>query len=526
MRSWIGTSAGRMVYPLAAFVLFASACAGADPSDDDGAEPVDEGAEAGETEPDGPSGPSVVRTSLAREVLTMHPHLIESNNIPTVQVGRHIYDRLIVRDGADHVGQLAESWEIVDDNTWVFDLRDDAFFHNGDPVTAHDVVASMNKTVEEDGPLASYWTQLDMIVALDDHTVEITTTSPKGDMLASWEMLFIAPADLLDDPEFSERPVGSGPYVLTEWQRGSRIVVERNEDYWGELPNVERIEFYEMPEESTRVTALLNNELDIIPLDPDSISTVEGSNQARVESAPSWQYYYLWPNHTKEGLGETEVRQAIAHAIDMQALADDLFPDTGRVMRAPITQIATHAADLDPYPYDPERSRQLLEEAGYADGLQLGLQWASGDGPLIRDVATTIASYLQAVGITIELQERDAASFVDAREQQTYDLSLQRHSGALGNAASTVGRLYDSSEHRIAHEDPVYDQMVADALTVLDEDEQVVAWREAQEYIWDKAVVFWLLELDGIYGVSSGIADFDPGPDAARALFMNVQFAS
>lgn len=471
------------------------------------------------------SAESVVRFAQPREVLTLHPHLIESNNIPTVQIDRHVFDRLIVRDGQESVGSLAESWETVDPLTWVFHLRDEVTFTNGEPLTADDVVASLEKTVKEAGPLADYWTDLDTVTAIDDTTVQITTTVPKGDMLSSLEMLLIGPADLLEDPDFAEHPIGSGPYTLTEWTRGSKVVLERNPDYWGPEPTVETLEFYEMAEESSRVTALLSGELDVIPLEPDSLSAVEESDTARVIASPSWQYYYLWPNHSKESLANEKVRQAIYHAIDIQSMVDSLFPTTGRIMQAPISQVATDAATLEPYTYDPDLAKQLLADAGYPDGLTLGLQWASGDGPLIRDVATTIAANLGQIGIEVELQERDAAGFVDARENRTYDLSLQRHSGALGNASSTVGRLYTSAEHRIGFSDPTYDAMADAALEQLDPDEQAVAWKEAQQYIWDRAVVFWLVELDGVFGVSNRLADFEPGPDAARAQFSYVELA-
>ena len=497
-------------------------------ADDDAADPEEvdvEDPDAGidEEAPPEPSEPTVLRTVFNREMTSLDFHGMEGLHIPHVQAGRHIFDPLVKREANEFAPALAVDWGAIDDTTWEITIRDDVHFHNDEPVTAADVVASFDEVLSHDSPLSGFFAGIVTVEAIDEHSIRIDTDRPKGDMMTALEMLLVAPADQVGTEEFHNNPVGSGAFVFAEWSPGDVLVLERNTDYWGEMAGVDQLEFYDVPEAAARVTGVITGELDVIfDIGPEDVETLEAADGVSVITGPAWPYYKTWPNHGVEPFDDVRVRKALWHAIDSETMVDSLLPGLAEVQRAPVSSSAVHAGDFEPYEYDPDLARELLEEAGYPDGFETSIQWPSGDGPQIREVATTFASYWNAIGIEVELLEREAGVWGEHFGEATYEINLMAHSGSQGDAASVLGRLYHSDEHRLGYGDEQTDALIENARTEVDVDEQAQAWRDVQARLWEEAVAIWTLDLYGAYAVRDGVENFEPSPDASRPLFHNA----
>jgi peptide/nickel transport system substrate-binding protein len=470
-------------------------------------------------------GAKVLRTNTTTEIYAWDPHLHGGTSGMTAL--RHIFDRLVTRDGTKLVGQLATDWKLIDDLTWEFTLRDDAHFHDGHQLTAEDVKASLDRLAElKDQYLYPFWDDYESAEVVDDFTVRIKTKTLKADMLPSLEVLVIGPAHLMDDPNYSNTMIGSGPFRFVEFRPGEVLRMEANPDYWGGGPAIAGIEFYEIPETSSRVTALLAGDLDIVSaLEPDSVPVVEGNESTKVVSVPSWVRDLAFLNHHLEKYQDLRVREALWLAIDTQEIVDGLFPPgLARVMKSTVSSQALDFKDLGPYPYDPERARALLAEAGYGPGNPLRVRptYVSGSGILLSEIVTLVGAYWSAIGVQVDIAEQDEATYQEERTNRSYEIQFTQNSGGLGDVASNEGRLFHSSDGRFGFNDPEADRLIEAARSELDPAAQSALWGELQEYLRQQVNAIYLVELSGLFGVGNEVGNFNPGPDVLRADFRAV----
>jgi peptide/nickel transport system substrate-binding protein len=330
---------------------------------------------------------------------------------------------------------LAESWEIVDDHTWRLHLRQGVVFHNGAPFNAEAVKFSIERPHQPgfetgdkiiDVPISH-------VEIIDDYTVDIVTHEPVPILpqrLTRNGAFILEPghyADLSQD-ESSRMPVGTGPFKLVEWQRDQRIVLERNEDYWGKQPNFDRLVFRVVPEPATMLVEALTGEIDIAPVAADMVDEVDNTDGVHVVIGDSLVRATLIVNVDKhEALQDPRVRQAMQWAIDTQALIDAYA--LGRAQQS-VTMVSPpyEGTGLEPYGYDPARAKELLAEAGWEDGFQIELDVAHPDA---FDWAEAAAFFLGEVGIEITQINMLARSvFVERNNEGT--LNLHAHHWSAG----------------------------------------------------------------------------------------------
>jgi len=462
----------------------------------------------------GAESPSELTVASPMSVASIDPHGAGSGDRPTITVAQHIFDTLVVRDGADFAASLATEWDNSDPLVWRFNLVEDAEFHDGTAVTAADVVASYERLIELKGPLASTWAPVESVVAEDEHTVVFTTATPMGTFLSNLALLFVAPAASLDDPDFFLKPVGSGPFAVESFTQGDRTVLTRNDDYWGESAKVDRLVIREIPEVSSLVAALETGEVDLTwGIAPDQIPTVQGIADVTLESLPSFQYYMNWFNSSREPFTDPNVRRALWHAVDVESLVAQLFPDAANVASAPIPSTVFGWAAQSPYEYDPELAKKMLADAGYPDGFDFALDLSVGGGPQIRLIAQTMISDWQAIGINVELQEKERAVWLEDLLALNWDSNLLINSVLTGDADFTLGRLYPSAANRTGYANPELDELLAAAKATVDQDERLELYDRANAIIWDDAVGIFPMELLANYAWSSEVVGFTPDPN-------------
>ena len=338
-------------------------------------------------------------------------------------IGSNVFDGLVQRDLNLEIGPgLATSWEFVDDeNTQLrFQLREGVTFHNGEPFNAEAVKFTFDRLLGEEGakgPQQANYTSIDRVEIVDDLTVDFILGSPDPVLitkLAGYGAMIVPPGYVSDnDPEvFDLMPMGTGPFRVVEYELDERLVIEANPDYWGGTPQLERIVYRFIQEDATRVAEMQAGRADIVQAVPVSLAeSIENLPDAHIEPVGSPTVTVLRLNFCAEPTDNVLVRQAISHAIDREGIIAAILQGNGNPITSFQSELSLgHDPDIEPYGYDPERARELLQEAGVASGTPLQIDFV-GTNQVAREMVQAVAAMLDAVGFETALQPHEANTY-------------------------------------------------------------------------------------------------------------------
>jgi peptide/nickel transport system substrate-binding protein len=432
---------------------------------------------------------------------------------PALMARRLIFDTLVRRQGDGFAPALATSWSQPDEQTWVFKLRDDVQFHDGTKLTARDVVASVTKAISKTTNLSPLWKSVKSAEATDDTTVTIKTDGPLGTMLVNLTLLFIPPGDKLDDASFFRKPIGSGPYKVDSFTPSSNLSLVRADKYWGTPAKNDGVSLPYIAETSTAITSLLNGDVDALwPVPPDQVGDVSGKSGVTVKRLPSYVYFFNWFNCGRKPFTDVRVRQAMWRAVDVAGIVKQLYGESAVVMDAPIPSGVFGSAPQQPYSYDPDAARQLLAQAGLGGGFSTSLMWFATSGPLISQLAQALISGWAKVGIKVEAQQIEKATWLERLNKLDWDMDLQTNTVTTGDADFTLGRLYTSSANRMGYHNADLDTVLAKARASTDQDERKTLYAQACKTIWDDAVGIFPATMTTAYAVRDSLQGFEPAP--------------
>ena len=437
---------------------------------------------------------------------------------------------------------LAERWEVSEDGlTYTFYLRPGVVFHDGTPVNAEAVEFSFLRQLDPDHPYHdtgqfpyaefTLGTIADIEVH-DELTLRITlsdTFAPFLSNLAMHAAAVVSPSAVMAfGSDFSENPVGSGPYRFVSWARGVEVVLERNADYWRVTPQVERLIYRPIIEDQARLSALEAGEIDLsVNLPPDDLPRLRRDARFTFAEQAGMHTWYIVFNVTKEPFGDARVRQAVAHAIDRQAIVDAVLGGTGVLAKNFLPPVVWgYTEDVPEYPYDPERARELLTEAGYPDGFAVEF-WvpASGSG-MQQPVAmgTVIQDYLSRVGVQVTIQQFEWGTYLDrvivpVEEADAvpamFQLSWIGDNGDPDNFLYILlsGDQFPPFGFNLGYySNPEVDELLRQARTTVDHAERVTLYEEAQRLIMTDMPVVPVDHETQIVVLRSGIEGFVPHP--------------
>jgi len=477
-------------------------------------------AERPAVEGEAPSGELTV--VLPRSLVALDPHGAQSVEEATAVVSSHLFDTLVVRDPESQElrPRLALSWSAAEDGrSWEFKLREGVAFHDGSPFTAGDVAASLERVRALEGPLAPLWAPVEAIETPDDLTVVIRTSEPLGTVPASASLLFITPAGRSEEEGFFNEPVGLGPFRFVSWTRDAELRLEANPDFWGGPPGVETLIFRDIPEVAARATALETGEIDVTwALPADQLPVLRENPELTIASTLSYGYYFNWFNAQREPFTDVRVRQAMWHALDIETMARDLLPDVGVPAQAPIPATVFGFAAQPPYAYDPDRARQLLAEAGLADGFQTSVIWNPGSGPQDRELILSMIAYWAAIGVQVENREMERAAWLEALLALDWDMDFQTNTVRTGDADFTLRRLYISSANRTGYANPELDRLLIDAAASVDPARRAELYAEACRIIWGEAVGIFPFDLLENYLLRNRVGGFVATPSVVPSF--------
>src|SRR5690625_763238 len=313
-----------MLFMLSIFIV---ACS----NGDDGDNETDTGNNNDETENNEEASDDVeqiLKVAADQDPSGLDPHTSTASSSHRI-MGK-IYEGLItLDDNMEFTLRLAADWDIVDETTYVFQLRDDVVFHNGDEMTADDVKYSFERILDpETGAIgSSNLSLIEEINVLGDYEVEIKLSQPFAPFLsylASGANYAIVPKEVVEEHgDLNQNPVGTGPFVFSEMVPDTHVILTKNEDYYLDgQPYLDELHYLTMVDESSRIAAIRTGEVDLTTVTPDSVSLLEGNDELNIISYDDLEYYYLGFNATHEALSDKRVRQAISVAVDRQEFID------------------------------------------------------------------------------------------------------------------------------------------------------------------------------------------------------------
>lgn len=408
------------VFCAAALTLGLAACSGGNTSADTGSASDTESASSAGQEAAG-SGSASGRTDLNLRIgdafSTVDPHNLSLNS--DIMLSRQIYEPLYwINDEGEEIPMLATEYSVSEDGlTWTFQLREGVTFQNGDPLTAQDVVYSYERCFDN-AYMQEKVEAIDSVTAPDDSTVEMHLKyqfSPLMEKIAAIGIVSqsFAEANMDDQGLLGFNACGTGAYSVKEAIPDVSITLEAYSGYWGGEAPIKTLNFEQITDETTAVTAFEAGEIGVMSIPSANWAQISESGQYNTDSRPSNHVVYLIFNTEAAPFDNRELRQAIAYAInreDIIAVAADGLAD-------PATSLATsymlgYTEDHMTYEYDPEKAKELLAEAGYPDGLDIG-SMKTMSGSYFEKVMQVVQSQLAEVGITSTIEGMDGNSLVE-----------------------------------------------------------------------------------------------------------------
>lgn len=436
-----------------------------------------------------------------------------------------LYNSLVwVNDEGQVVPALAKSWEVSDDGTeYTFHLRQDVTFHNGEPFNADSVVFSWERGSRPEMQWSDRWQRANAVEKVDEYTVKVTTKAPDPLLLKvmaqQWAM--VPPKYIADVGEqgFTEHPVGTGPFMFEEWVKDNRIVYKANPNYWEEgLPKVDTLIFRPIPESATRLAAVQTGEVDIVTrLSSEEAQTLLGLSDVKVIRYPIDRVFYIAFNNLTTGVDQPtedlKVRQAMNYAVDRQAIIEALFGGYAKLATGLIASPDLgYDPSLEPYPYDPDKAKQLLAEAGYPDGFDIGFACPSGAYTNFEQVCESVQGFLKDVGINANLELMESSRFWDLEAEKKLpplfgDSWSERSGEALPRLIGALGGMNASFS---AWSDPEIDAMLEEIGKTVDDAARAELYTRLEKYMYDNPPFIYLYEPVTFEATNTRVHDYKP----------------
>jgi peptide/nickel transport system substrate-binding protein len=392
------------------------------------------------------------------------------------------------------VAGLAESWEISEDGTtYTFALRDGVTFHDGTTMDAEDVKFTLDRARAEDSANAqkSLFAGISEVTVIDPTTVEVKLSAPDGNFLfnMAWgDAVIVAPESI---ENIKQTPIGTGPFKFDNWVQGDRIEISRNPDYWGDAPALEAATFKFISDPTAAFAAMMAQDIDAFagfPA-PENLPQFEADPRFQVLVGSTEGETILSTNNKLPPLDDVRVREAIAHAIDRQAIIDGAMFGLG-------TPIGTHFAPHNPdyvdltaqSNYDPEKSKALLAEAGYANGFTTTLKLPPPS--YARRGGEIIASQLRAVGIETEITNLEWAQWLEeVFRGKDFGLTIVSHTEPFD-----IG-IYARPDYYFQYDNPAFQELMTTLGATSDPAARSELLTQAQTMIADDYVNGYLFQL-------------------------------
>lgn len=464
---------------------------------------------------DGPTG--TLTLALPLDVQSLDP--IKTYSLNNGRWQKNVFGYLVWRDEEMNVvpgAGLATDWEVIDDMNVVFNLREGVTFHNGEEFNADAVVFTFDRLLNEENasPQRFNYTSIDHFEKIDDYTVQMVMAELDPviiSKLSGYGAAIVPPEFIREkgDDYVSETEIpGTGPYRIVEYQKDAQLVLEAYEDFWGEAPHIKTVTYRIVPDDATRLAEFLSGGVDVLTLTPAQAQAAEGQSGLQVRPVGVPTVSGLRLDASKPPTDNLDVRKAIAHAIDTQLIIDTILNGVGvpmAVWQSPYS--FGYDPELDPYAYDPEVATELLANSGVDDPTLV--YNVIGDDTQAREIANSVKAMLEAVGFTVEIDQRERATYYD--EYRAGDLDNIVPFG-WGGWTLDADNTYYSMHYTGESYNPGFSNAEVDALLdeqrgTLDQEKRLEIFHQVNQLIYDQYIDVMLYQQEYLWGVSDRVQD-------------------
>lgn len=478
-----------------------------------------------------------VVVAVASTFTSMDPH--DTNDTLSGSVQRTMMEGLVGFDEKMNViPVLAKEYTANEEATeFSFILHEDVKFHDGTPFNAEAVKANFERLADESNGLkrTSLYSVIDTIEVVSDYEVKFTLKESFGAMINT----FAHPAGLIQSPkaleefgkDVSKNPVGTGPFKFVEWNPGESLKVEKNEDYRIEgQPKVDSLTFKPVTENGSRIAMLQTGEADFIyPVPTEQAESINGQNGIEVVNEPSIVVRYMSVNNLKEPFNDVKVRQALNYAIDKEAFIKVVTNGYSDVMDSVIPEDLQYYSKQDPYPYDVEKAKALLAEAGYEDGFKTTL-WGANSSSTMKAMEF-LQQQLAIINVDVEVVSMESGTLTDkiwsvqTPEDAEVEMYYAGWSSSTGDADWGIRPLLGGTEsfppssfNVSYYNNPEVNELIQAGLQTADDSKRAEVYAAAQKILWDEAAWVSLTADQTLYGKKNYLEGIYLLPDGSLSV--------
>lgn len=533
---------------LSMLVLVLAAC-----TDDSEVEP--EGGAEGESSSSG--GDMVL--AFPSDAVSMDPH--GSNDVPSEQVRDTIYEGLVTQNENFEIEPvLASEWEQIDDTTWQFTLQEGVTFHDGSEFNADVVKANFERLLDPAmaSPRSFLLEMVSEVNVVDDYTVELVTEFPFSPLLnnlthGAGKMIS---KDLIDEDyqnaideagldmtleEYYElreaggdeheeaaneiggamgtmveqNPVGSNYLQFESRNPGEKTELTAYEDYWNGAPTIDSATFKVVSETGSRLAELETGDSDFIAqVESSNIGRVESNEEVTLERTDSVSIDYIGFNTQKEPFDDPQVRRAITHAFDKDAVLSGVYNDSGTPAVGPLAPgVMGHSEDIEALEYDMEQARELLAEAGYEDGFDVNLM-VNDDNPERVDMAVWLQESLAELNINVNIEQVEWGAYLEMTGNGEHDMFILGWSNSTGDPDNGISPLFHSDMvgapgNRSFFENDELDALLDEGKRESDQDAREQLYVEAQQLLVDEAPAIFVRHSENLNAYNNNVEGID-----------------
>ena len=444
-----------------------------------------------------------IKVGISQDLDSLDPHKAVSAG--TKEVLFNIYEGLVKPDSDGNlVVAVAEDYEMSDDaKVYTFTLRDGVKFHNGDEVTAEDVKYSIDRCADTSNgePLVSAYSIVESVNILDENTVEIRLTEPNTEFLA-YMTTAIVPKDYED---LDTAPVGTGPFKYVSRSPQENVILEKNEDYWGEKAHLDKVEFKIVADADMLVTNLKGGSIDMA-MRLTTSQAAELTEGFHIEEGTMNLVQALYLNNDVEPLNNEKVRQALCYAINPDEIMDMMADGKGvRIGTSMYPGLKKYYDEeyANYYEQDYEKAKALLKEAGYEDGFDLEITVSSADQPHV-DTAQVIAEELKNIGVNVKIKPVEWEVWLEeVYANRNYQSTVVGVDASNVSARAMLERFTtDGHGNFVNFSDEEYDKIFKEAISTTDEEKQIKLYKELEGILAEKAANVYIQDLANLVAIS------------------------
>lgn len=471
------------------------------------------------------------------------------------RITKQVYEGLLEfdKESFDVLPGLAHDWEVADDGlSYTFYLEEGVTFHDGTDFNAEAVKTNFERWADPEHEYAfadegyvysMYGTMfggfkgdenhvIEEINVINDYEIEFVLSQPLGFFLQNMAMSYFpitSPAALEEHgAAINENPVGTGPFQFVSWSKDDSIVLDKFEDYRVDgLPKLDRVVFEVIPDNAARLIALRSGEIDIMDgLNPDDAAGVEADEGLELYERDENNIGYVGFNVQKEPFDNKELRHAVSHAIDKEAIAEALYAGYATPASVPLPpNYIGYNDEVESFEYDPDKAMELLAEAGYEDGLEIELWTMPVARPYMPDpetVSEIIQNNLEQIGITVNIVREEWAPYLEKTMNGEHQMYMLGWSGTNGDPDYFLSSLLHGdnvgSSNREYYDNDEVDELLNQAKLSIDQDERASFYQQAQEIIADDAPMVPLVHSRPVLATTNAVENYIPHPSTSESL--------